>query len=62
VAMLNQSTDSADIAQVGFDYLALDKDGNVWIMGGYAEEFEGGGFTNVENAFLGTTTGGARGS
>ena len=61
IAMLDQSTDSADIAQVGFDYLALDKDGNVWIMGGYTEEFEGGEFTNVENAFLGTETGGAPG-
>ena len=58
VAMLDQSTDSAEISQVGFDYLALDKDGNVWIMGGYTEEFEGGVFTNVENAFLGTETGG----
>jgi hypothetical protein len=61
VAMLDQSTDSADISQVGFDYLALDKDGNVWIMGGYTEEFEGGVFTNVENAFLGAATGGAPG-
>ncbi len=61
VAMLDQSTDSAETAQVGFDYLALDKDGNVWIMGGYTEEFEGGVFTNVENAFLGTETGGAPG-
>lgn len=61
VAMLDQSTDSADISQVGFDYLALDKDGNVWIMGGYTEEFEGGEFTNVENAFLGAATGGTPG-
>ena len=61
VAMLDQSTDSAEISQVGFDYLALDKDGNVWIMGGYTEEFEGGVFTNVEAAFLGTETGGAPG-
>lgn len=61
VAMLDQSTDSAEIAQVGFDYLALDKDGNVWIMGGYTEEFQGGVFTNVESAFLGTATGGAPG-
>ena len=58
VAMLDQSTDSAEISQVGFDYLALDKDGNVWILGGYTEEFEGGVFTNVEGAFLGAATGG----
>lgn len=61
VAMLDQSTDNGEISQVGFDYLAVDKDGNVWIMGGYTEEFEGGVFTNVEGAYLGTATGGKRG-
>lgn len=61
VAMLDQSTDSGEISQVGFDYLALDKDGNVWIMGGYTEEYEGGAFTNVELAWLGTASGGEPG-
>ena len=58
VAMLDQSTDSGEISQVGFDYFALDKDGNVWLMGGYTEEFEGGEYTNVEVAWLGAATGG----
>ncbi len=58
VAMLDQSTDSGEISQVGFDWLALDKDGNVWIMGGYTEDFEGGEFTNAEDAWLGKATGG----
>ncbi len=58
VAMLDQSTDSGEISQVGFDWLALDKDGNVWIMGGYTEDFEGGEFTNAEEAWLGAATGG----
>lgn len=58
IAMLDQSTDSGEIAQVGFDYFALDKDGNVWIMGGYTEDFEGGAYTGVENAWLGAATGG----
>ena len=57
IAMLDQSTDSGEISQVGFDYFALDKDGNVWIMGGYTEEFEGGEFTNVEAAWLGKAGG-----
>jgi hypothetical protein len=61
VAMLDQSTDSGEIAQVGFDYFALDKDGNVWLMGGYTEDFEGGEYTDVENAWMGTETGGAPG-
>ena len=61
IAMLDQSTDSGEISQVGFDYFALDKDGNVWIMGGYTEDFEGGVYTDVENAWLGTATGGEPG-
>ncbi len=61
IAMLDQSTDSGEIAQVGFDYFGLDKDRNVWIMGGYTENFEGGVFTDVDNASLGTATGGQPG-
>ena len=61
VAMLDQSTDSGEISQVGFDWLALDKDGNVWILGGYTEDFEGGEFTNAEDAWLGAETGGKPG-
>ena len=38
VAMLDQSTDAGEISQVGFDYLALDKAGNLWMMGGYTED------------------------
>lgn len=58
VAMLDESTDSGEVAQVGMDYLALDKDGNVWILGGYTEEYEGGQYTNTENAWLGSGSGG----
>jgi len=53
IAMLDESTDSGEVSQVGMDYLALDKDGNVWILGGYTEEFEGGRYTNTESAWLG---------
>ena len=59
IAMLDESTDSGEVSQVGMDYLALDKDGNVWILGGYSEEFEGGAYTNTETAWLGPH-GGAR--
>ena len=61
VAMLDQSTDAGEISQVGFDYLAIDKTGNLWIMGGYTEDFEGGAFIDVENAWLGTSYGGVPG-
>lgn len=53
VAMLSESTDSGEIAQIGMDYMALDKDGNVWILGGYDEDYEGGEYTNIDTAWLG---------
>ncbi len=61
IAMLDQSTDSGEIAQVGFDYFGLDKDRNVWIMGGYTEDYQGGVYIDVENAWLGIATGGEPG-
>lgn len=61
VAMLDQSTDSGEVAEVGFDYFALDKDGNVWLMGGYTEDFQAGEFTSAGEAWLGAATGGVPG-
>jgi hypothetical protein len=58
VAMLDQSTDSGETSQVGFDWFGLDKAGNVWILGGYTEDYEGGRYTNTEDAWLGAATGG----
>ena len=57
VAMLGESTDSGEIAQIGMDYMALDKDGNVWILGGYDEDYEGGQYTNIDVAWLGSGDG-----
>ena len=57
VAMLDESTDSGEVIQVGFDYLAIDKEGNVWITGGYTEEYQGGEYVFAEDAFLGESTG-----
>jgi hypothetical protein len=61
VAMLDQSTDSGQVSQIGFDYFALDKDGNLWIMGGYTEDYQGGQYTNVDSVSLGTASGGVPG-
>lgn len=57
VAMLDESTDSGEVAQVGMDYMALDKDSNVWILGGYTEDYEGGAYTNTDTAWLGSAEG-----
>lgn len=61
VAMLEETTDSGEVSELGFDYLALDKDGNVWIMGGYTEDFEGGVYTHIDIAWLGSQAGGQPG-
>lgn len=53
VAMLDESTDSGEVSQAGMDYFALDKDGNVWLLGGYTEDYEGGEYTNAEDHWLG---------
>lgn len=57
VAMFSESTDSGEISQIGMDYMALDKDGNVWILGGYDEDYEGGEYTNIDTSWLGSGKG-----
>ncbi|GAA1764907.1 hypothetical protein [Agromyces humatus] len=57
IAMLDEGTDSGEINQVGIDYFALDRDGNVWILGAYTEDYEGGEYTNTEDAWLGAAKG-----
>jgi len=58
VAMLDQSTDAGETSQIGFDWFALDREGNVWILGGYTEDYEGGVYSNAEDAWLGAESGG----
>ena len=57
IVLLDESTDSGEVSQVSMDYLALDKDGNIWILGGYTEDYEGGAYTNTDSAYLGTSGG-----
>jgi hypothetical protein len=57
IAMVDQNTDAGELSQVGIDYFALDRDGNVWLMGAYQEDYSGGEFTNVADAWLGAGDG-----
>ena len=57
IAMLDQETDAGQIAQVSIDYFALDRSGNVWIMGGYTESYQGGSFTNAVDPWLANVRG-----
>ena len=61
VAMLDWSIDAGSITQVGFEYFGLDKDRNVWLIGGYTENYEGGVYTDYEDCWLGAATGGIPG-
>ena len=61
VAVLDQDVDAGQIAQQSLDYLAQDRQGNVWNLGGYTEEYEGGRFVSVRDAWLAGINGGRAG-
>jgi hypothetical protein len=52
VAVLDQDIDGGEIAEQAVDYLAADKQGNVWDVGSYTESYEGGEFVNASDARL----------
>jgi hypothetical protein len=57
IAMLDEQTDSGELSALSIDYFALDREGNVWILGGYTEGYQGGEYTNTEDAWLGSEAG-----
>jgi hypothetical protein len=61
IAMLDQETDAGQISQVSIDYFGLDKEHNVWLLGGYTEAYQGGQFTNTTLPWLGKESGGEPG-
>jgi hypothetical protein len=61
VAVLDQDVDAGQIAQQSIDWWAQDKLGNVWTVGGYTEEYEGGRFSIIRDAWLGGIKGGKPG-
>lgn len=52
VAVLDYELDAGQVSQESLDYLAEDNDGNLWYLGGYTEEFEGGRFVGAVDAWL----------
>jgi hypothetical protein len=52
VAVLDQDSDGGQLVQQSLDYLAQDEQGNVWLLGSYTEEYEGGQFVNATDAWL----------
>jgi hypothetical protein len=52
VAVLDQDVDGGQLVQQSLDYLARDKQGNIWDLGSYTEDYEGGQFVNATDAWL----------
>ncbi len=52
VAVLDQDVDAGQLVQQSLDYFATDRQGNVWDLGAYTEEYEAGRFTVFRDAWL----------
>ena len=61
VAVLDQDIDAGQITQESIDWWAQDRFGNVWSLGTYTEEYEGGRFSLRRDAWLAGMQGGKAG-
>jgi hypothetical protein len=52
VVVLDQDFNGGQIAEQALDYMAEDKQGNVWSLGSYTESYEGGEFVTATDAWL----------
>jgi hypothetical protein len=52
VAVVDQDTNGGQIAEQSIDWVAADKEGNVWYLGSYTESYEGGQFITASDAWL----------
>src|SRR5947207_4594988 len=52
VAVVDQDTNGGQIAEQSIDWVAADKEGNVWLLGSYTESYNGGQFVNASDASL----------
>jgi hypothetical protein len=52
VAVLDREIDAGQVRQISVDYMAEDKAGNVWLVGGYTEQYEGGQFVAAMDSWL----------
>jgi len=52
VAVLDHELDAGQISQESIDYLAVDKFKNLWYLGGYTEEFQGGQYVSAINPWI----------
>jgi len=58
IASLDQDTDAGQVVEESIDYFGLDKQGNVWLLGGYTADYSSGKYTYTADSWLGTQNGG----
>ncbi len=52
VLVMDYEVDGGQVSQISLDYLAEDVAGNVWNLGGYTQEYEGGRFVSAIDPWL----------
>jgi hypothetical protein len=57
VAVLDQDTNGGQIAEQSLDWVAADRQGNVWYLGSYTESYQGGQFITASDAWLAGVSG-----
>ncbi len=57
IAVMDQDYNGGQIAEQAVDYIAEDKQGNVWYLGSYTEGYQGGQFVSAFDAWLGGVNG-----
>ena len=61
VAVIDQDFNGGQISEQSIDYLANDRNGNVWYLGSYTEAYEGGQFVFANDAWLAGVNGATAG-
>lgn len=52
ILILDQDIDGGEVAEQALDFVAEDREGNVWYLGSYTETYEGGEYVNATDGWL----------
>ena len=52
VAIFDFELDGGQVTQTSLDYVAEDKNGNLWVLGGYTEDYQGGRYISAVDPWL----------
>lgn len=57
ILVLDQDIDGGEVAEQALDFVAEDRQGNVWYLGSYTETYEGGEYVNATDGWLAAVRG-----